>query len=242
MIRVGTSGWVYGGWRERFYPKGLAQKKWLRYYAEHFDTVELNATTYRLPKPEQVNVWCETVPINFKYTVKLSRLITHRKTLAPRVDEFIENYFARAACFDPEKLAQILVQFPPYLERDDERLATFLDKLPAQYRYAVEFRNATWFVPEVEALLKARGMAFCIHDYPQLRVPEWITSPSLAYIRFHGYHGLYVGSYPKRALRRWAERLRQYEKLAEDVYVYFNNDTDAAAPHDAAVLRETLCE
>ncbi len=240
MIRVGTSGWVYGSWRERFYPKTVAQRKWLAYYARHFSTVELNATTYRLPKPEQVHVWCETVPDDFRYTVKLSRLITHRRDLPPRLDEFIENYFARAACFQREKLAQILVQFPPYLERDDARLATFLDKLPREYRYVVEFRNASWFVPAVRDLLSERDIAFCIHDYPKLDVPRWVTSPKLAYLRLHGYTGLYVGSYPDRVLRRWAGAIDALASRAGDVYVYFNNDTDAAAPHDAAAVDEML--
>lgn len=239
-IRVGTSGWVYGDWRRRFYPEGVAQRKWLTYYAHYFDTVELNATTYRLPSREQVEAWCATVPNTFKYTVKLSRLITHRRDLPPRLDEFITNYFARTQCFEPAKLAQLLVQFPPYLERDDERLAAFLDKLPRDYRYVVEFRNKSWFAPDVEALLRERNMAFCIHDYPKMRVPQWITSSDLAYVRLHGYTGLYVGSYPKRTLQRWAQRLREYAQQAREVYIYFNNDTEAAAPHDAAVLATLL--
>ena len=222
MIRIGTSGWVYGSWRERFYPKGVAQRRWLPYYAERFDTVELNATTYRLPKERQVQVWCETVPSNFRYTVKLSRLITHRRDLPKRVDEFIENYFARARCFDPQKLAQILVQFPPYLDRNDAHLDAFLGKLPREFRYVVEFRNATWFVPEV-------------------RVPLWVTRPDLAYVRYHGYGGLYVGSYPRRTLKRHAQMICGLAAEARDVYIYFNNDTDAAAPADALVLRKMLC-
>jgi uncharacterized protein YecE (DUF72 family) len=239
MIRIGTSGWVYAAWRERFYPKGVAQRRWLAYYAERFDTVELNATTYRLPRPEQVDAWCAAVPQGFRYTVKLSRLITHRRDLPERLDTFIANYFARAACFAPRKLAQILVQFPPYLERDDRRLDTFLAKLPAEYRYVVEFRHASWFVPAVRELLERRAIAFCIHDYPGLRVPHWTTRADLAYVRFHGYTGLYVGSYPRRAL---AHRARWIAELAleRETYVYFNNDVDAAAPHDATELRRLL--
>ncbi len=241
MIRIGTSGWVYGSWRERFYPKGVAQRRWLPYYAQHFNTVELNATTYRLPKPEQVRLWCEAVPRDFRYTVKLSRLITHRRVQSPRLDQFIENYFARTACFDVQKLAQILVQFPPFLERDDASLTSFLDRLPSEYRYVVEFRNPSWFDPAVRDLLAARQMAFCIHDYPELDVPQWITSRELAYLRLHGYSGLYVGSYPKPVLRAWASTVEQLASQAQDVYVYFNNDTNAAAPRDASVLREVLC-
>lgn len=238
MIRIGTSGWVYAGWRERFYPKGLPQRRWLEYYARHFDTVELNATTYRLPKEPQIQVWCESVPKDFLYTIKLSRLITHRKSLPQRVDEFIENYMHRAACFQAGKVAQILVQFPPYLERNDDHLRAFLDKLPPQHRYAVEFRHRSWLVADTEETLRERGMALCIHDYPGFRMHPVVTSAQFAYVRLHGYEGLYVGSYPRRALRRWAERIWTLSEQAADVYVYFNNDADAAAPYDA----EQLCE
>jgi len=240
VIRIGTSGWVYGDWRGRFYPKGVGQKRWLAYYAQHFDTVELNATTYRLPQEHQVRTWCETVPENFAYTVKLSRLITHRRTLPPRVDEFIENYMARAACFDKQKIAQILVQFPPYLERDDDHLRAFLDKLPNEYRYVVEFRNKSWLAAGPERILRERGMAFCIHDYPGMRTLDIVTTPEVAYVRLHGYLALYVGRYPRRSLQHWARRIQELAKRARDVFVYFNNDTMAAAPHDAAVLREIL--
>lgn len=238
MIRIGTSGWVYAGWRERFYPKGIPQRRWLEYYAQHFDTVELNATTYRLPKEPQIRVWCESVPKDFLYTIKLSRLITHRKTLPQRVDEFTANYMDRAACFEAGKVAQILVQFPPYLERDDEHLNAFLGKLPPHHRYAVEFRHKSWLVPQVEEMLRERGMALCIHDYPGFKMRPIATSEQFAYVRLHGYTGLYVGSYPRRALQRWEERICMLAEQARDVYVYFNNDVDAAAPYDA----EHLCE
>ncbi len=231
---------MYADWRGRFYPKGLSQRRWLEYYAGRFDTVELNATTYRLPKEDQVRVWCATVPANFLYTIKLSRLITHRKTLPPRVDEFIENYMRRAACFDEGKAAQILVQFPPYLQRDDAHLNAFLDKLPAHHRYVVEFRHRSWHVPQVEALLRRRDIALCVHDYPGMRVREAVTSSQLAYVRLHGYEGLYVGSYPRRSLGHWARRIRSLSERARDVFVYFNNDTLAAAPRDAGILREML--
>lgn len=242
MIRIGTSGWVYSDWRTRFYPRGVAQKNWLQFYTGHFDTVELNATTYRLPKEAQVRKWCETVPADFRFTIKLSRLITHRKSVVPRLDDFIFNYMQRIACFERTKLAQILCQFPPYLERDDARLEAFLAKLPAAYRYVIEFRNQSWFVPEVRSILRHHNMAFCIHDYPKLKMDDWVTSPDLAYVRFHGYRALYAGSYPRQRLRAWARRIRALADRAADVYVYFNNDTEAAAIGDAKVLRETLAK
>jgi uncharacterized protein YecE (DUF72 family) len=240
VIRIGTSGWVYGDWRGRFYDAGVAQRRWLEFYAQRFDTVELNATTYRLPSPAQASAWCAKVPADFRFTVKLSRLITHRRDLPARVDDFIANYFARTACFERAKVAQVLVQFPPYLKRDDTRLSAFLAKLPPEYRYAVEFRDRSWFAAEIRELLSERRVAFCIHDYPHLPVPRWVTCPDLAYVRFHGYGGLYVGSYPRRALMRWATHIADLASQAAEVYVYFNNDTAAAAPHDAALLKALL--
>lgn len=236
-IAVGTSGWVYRDWRGRFYPGDLPQRRWLAYYASLFETVELNATTYRLPKEHQIHAWCEGVPDPFRYTIKLSRLITHRKSLPARVDEFIQNYMNRAACFEPGKVSQILVQFPPFLTRDDAHLAAFVDKLPAQHRYVVEFRDNSWLVPPVEQILRDRGIAFCIHDYPGMRVRDVVTRDDLAYVRLHGYEGLYVGNYPKRSLQYWARRIRALHERTGEVYVYFNNDVDAAAPYDAAVLK-----
>lgn len=240
MIRVGTSGWTYGDWRGRFYPQTLAQREWLAYYAQHFDTVELNATTYRLPKESNIEVWCSSVPQHFVYTIKLSRLITHRKSLPPRVDEFIENYMQRARCFEGGKVAQILVQFPPALERDDAHLAAFLAKLPQDHRYAVEFRNKSWHVRPTYDLLQQHGMALCIHDYPGCKPPDIVTTPSLSYVRLHGYTAPYVGSYPRCSLQRWAQRIRALQSRVEDVYVYFNNDVEAAAPQDAARLKALL--
>ncbi len=240
VIRVGTSGWVYGDWRERFYPKGVTQAAWLEHYAKLFDTVELNATAYRLPKEPQIERWCARVPADFVFTVKLSRLITHRKTLPERVDHFIANYMARIACFASGKVAQLLVQFPPYLERDDEHLRAFLDKLPRQYRYVVEFRHRSWLAPGIADLLRERNVALCLHDYPGFAMRDVVTADDLAYVRLHGYGRLYAGSYPRRTLRTWAQRLRRLEAKAGNVFVYFNNDTDAAAPHDAAVLKALL--
>ncbi len=227
---------MYRDWRGRFYPRDVPQRRWLEYYAQHFNTVELNATTYRLPKESQVQQWCAAVPRQFVYTVKLSRLITHRRALPQRVDEFIENYMQRTRCFTPKKVSQILVQFPPFLERDDDHLRTFLDKLPTEFRYVVEFRHQSWYASDVETILRDRNMAQCIHDYPGLLVPDTVTTRAFAYIRLHGYEGLYVGRYPKRVLKQWATKICMLAQEASDVYVYFNNDVCAAAPHDARTL------
>jgi uncharacterized protein YecE (DUF72 family) len=226
---------MYADWRLNFYPKGLAQRNWLEYYARHFETVELNATTYRLPQAKSIERWLSCTPSEFRFTVKLSWLITHRRKLGdPR--RFIENYFKAVAPLRP-KIDVLLVQLPPFLGRDDERLATFLDMLSPDYRYAVEFREPSWYVEQTCDTLRKRGMAFVIHDLRGSLAPDVATAP-FAYVRLHGPVRAYAGSYSRQRLEAWRERIRALP--ADDVYVYFNNDQNAYATKNAVTLRALL--
>jgi uncharacterized protein YecE (DUF72 family) len=235
-IRVGTSGWTYKDWRGRFYPAKLPQKEWLAYYAERFPTVELNVTTYRLPKQADLERWA-AVPEGFDYSVKLSRLITHRRRPGePR--RFVENYFARVAPLMP-RVANVLAQFPPWLVRDDDALAGFLDALPAGPRYVVEFRHPSWYDEPVYARLRERGISLCLHDLRGSIAPHVLTGPVL-YVRLHGPVRAYAGSYPQRRLEAWAQAVRTFAPSVEAVYVYFNNDERAFATRNALQLRVLL--
>ncbi|HYZ16357.1 MAG TPA: DUF72 domain-containing protein, partial [Candidatus Acidoferrum sp.] len=199
-IRIGTSGWTYRDWRGRFYPGRLPQREWLAYYAERFSTVELNVTTYRLPKEHDLARWAQVRP-GFVYTVKLSRLITHRRRPGEQ-REFVENYFRAIAPLAP-RIANVLAQFPPWFTRDDEALRSFLDALPAGYRYVVEFRDPSWYEDAVYALLRERGVSLCLHDMRGSETPPVITGPVL-YIRLHGPVRAYAGSYRRARLEHWA--------------------------------------
>jgi uncharacterized protein YecE (DUF72 family) len=234
-VHVGTSGWTYADWRGRFYPKGVPQRLWLEYYATHFSTVELNATTYRLPQRRAIDHWLSAVPKDFRFTVKLSRLITHRRNLGePR--RFIDNYFRALTPLEP-KVATILAQFPPYLVRDDGRLDLFLSLLPSTYRYAVEFREPSWYVEETYRTLRRHSAALCIHDMRGSETPDILTT-SFAYIRFHGPYKAYTGSYSKRRLANWCNRIRNLN--TDETWIYFNNDWNANAIRNAGTLREML--
>jgi len=235
-IRIGTSGWTYGDWKGRFYPAKLPQREWLAYYAQRFSTVELNVTTYRLPKENDLTRWA-AVPAGFDYTIKLSRLITHRKRPGePR--HFVENYFARIAPLMP-RVANVLAQFPPTWARDDDALANFLSTLPAGPRYVVEFRHPSWYDDQVYAALRARGMSLCLHDLRGSITPHVLTGPVL-YVRLHGPVRAYAGSYRRARLEQWAAAIRAMAPKVEAVYVYFNNDERAFAPRNALTLRELL--
>lgn len=235
-IFIGTSGWTYGDWSGRFYPRRLPQREWLAYYAQRFPTVELNVTTYRLPKERDVRRWL-AVPPGFRYTVKLSRLITHRKRPG-EPQRFIDNFFAAVAPLAP-RIANVLAQLPPYLERDDASLARFLDALPAQHRYVVEFRHPSWYAPATYATLRERRMSMCLHDLAGSVAPHVVTGPVL-YVRLHGPVRAYAGSYRAVRLARWAEAIRELAAGVDETFVYFNNDERAFAPRNALALRALL--
>jgi uncharacterized protein YecE (DUF72 family) len=126
-IRIGTSGWHYGHWAGPFYPPDLPKDKWLEYYAQHFDTVELNNTFYHLPKEQSLKRWRTIAPKNFVYAVKASRYITHIKRLKD-VSEELTRFLDLAALLG-RKLGPILYQLPPSLHKDLARLESFLQVL-----------------------------------------------------------------------------------------------------------------
>ncbi len=234
-VRVGTSGYQYLHWRGVLYPRGLPLRRWLDRYATFFDTVELNATFYRLPSPEAVARWREAVPHGFTFAVKGSRYLTHLKRLRD-VGAGLGRFLRPIARLGPT-LGPILWQLPPQLAPDPPRLDAFLGKLPPG-RHAVEFRDPTWYTEETCAVLDRHGAAFCEHDRVD-RPPPRFTG-GFRYVRFHGTTGHYHGRYGPSALRRRAEDLLDGERAGGGAWVYFNNDLGGAAVHDALDLLAAL--
>lgn len=235
-VLIGTSGWTYRDWRGRFYPRKLPQREWLAYYAQRFPTVELNVTTYRLPNEQDLARWSNVSP-GFVYTVKLSRLITHRKRPGDP-QKFVDNYMARIGPLEA-RIANVLAQFPPYFSRDDDGLRRFLASLPTHHRYIVEFRNPSWYDEAVYAMLREHGCSLCIHDMHGSVTPHVITGPVL-YVRLHGPVRAYAGSYRRLRLERWAETIRALVPHVDETFVYFNNDQNAYAPKNAQTLQSLL--
>jgi uncharacterized protein YecE (DUF72 family) len=234
-IRVGTSGYLYRHWRGVLYPQGLAQRQWLPRYAQLFDTVEMNATFYRLPSPASVERWRELVPHGFVFAVKGSRYLTHLRRLLD-ADEGVRRFYAPVSRFG-RKLGPVLWQLPPHMKPDPERLDRFLSRVPAG-RHAVEFRNAEWYTDEICAVLDRHGAAFCEHDQVS-RDPPRLTG-AFRYVRFHGTTGRYSGRYGAEALRpRAADYLASADRGVE-VFVYFNNDIGGHAVRDALDLLALL--
>src|SRR5438552_6774324 len=158
QVRIGCSGWNYADWRGRFYPeKGCPASRWLEYYAQHFDTVEVNSTFYRLASHDAVARWVEQTPDDFVFSPKISRYITHIKRLTD-LDQAVERYYERIEPLtESPKLGPVLWQLPENFHRDDERLEQALRKLPPA-RHTFEFRHESWSTePVYEPLHRHHG-------------------------------------------------------------------------------------
>lgn len=234
---VGTSGWHYEDWRGLFYPKELARSKWLELYAQHFATVELNNSFYRLPSEKAFVNWREASPKGFIFAVKVSRFMTHIKRLKD-VEEPLQNFLKRADLLK-DKLGPLLYQLPPNMKRNDDRLEAFLAVLPGRYRHVFEFRHESWFDDGVFDTLKRYNAGWCVFDMPDFASPV-VATADFAYVRFHGSGGLYCSNYSDKELANWTKKIVDLGKNLKSVYVYFNNDVAGYALDNARTLRRFL--
>jgi uncharacterized protein YecE (DUF72 family) len=235
---IGTSGWSYKHWRGRFYPAGMSKGvEQLCFYAERFDTVEVNGTFYRLIEVGTFCRWREETPPGFIFACKGSRYLTHMKRLKDP-EQGALRFFERVEAL-ADKLGPVVFQLPGRFKPDRDRLAQFLDALPARHRYAFEFRDPAWFEPEIRELLARRKVALCLYELAGQEAPLEITA-DFVYIRLHGPDGPYQGSYGDQALRTWAKRIGAWVGDGLDVYCYFDNDDRAFAPKNALRLKELL--
>ncbi len=235
-VRIGTSGFIYDHWRRRFYPPS-ARGSELEWYAQTFDTVELNVTFYRLPTTATFRSWAARVPDGFLFAVKASRFLTHVQRLRqprPSVAMLVE----RAAELGSH-LGPFLVQLPPDLELDLAGLEATLDAFPADARVAFEPRHGSWFVEEVRRVLADRNVALCVADRRGPITPLWRTA-DWTYLRFHAGRALPRSCYSAQALAAWADRyVEGYGRTAAG-FAFFNNDGNGCALRDAAVFGRAL--
>jgi len=234
---IGTSGWHYEHWRDRFYPEKLSKDEWLKFYAGHFATVELNNSFYRLPSESAFATWHDSSPANFTFAVKVSRFITHIKRLK-NTEEAVERFITRAKILG-EKLGPLLYQLPPNMHRNDEVLESFLSALPRGMKHVFEFRHQSWLEEKVFEILHKYNTGFCVFDMPSISCPL-VATADFSYIRFHGSSALYSSCYSDEELADWAKRLADLTANLKAVYIYFNNDAEAFAVRNAKTLRGYL--
>jgi uncharacterized protein YecE (DUF72 family) len=229
VILVGTSGWQYRDWRDRFYPRGLPQRCWLEHYAGSFRTVEVNNAFYRLPERTTFERWRDRTPDDFVVGVKMSRYLTHVKRLREPAEP-VARFLGRTAGLGP-KLGPVLIQLPPTLPADADLLDAVLAEFPPDVRVAVEPRHQSWWTDEIRDLLHRRKAALSWADRLGRPVtPLWRTA-DFGYLRLHEGRADPRPGYGRRALSTWLDRIGD-----GDWYVYFNNDPGGAAVRDAGTL------
>jgi uncharacterized protein YecE (DUF72 family) len=238
-LQVGTSGFDYRDWRGAFYPRFITSGDRLAYYAEHFSTVELNVTFYRMPAADAFRGWRDAVPDDFRFAVKASRYLTHilRLTEPERPVDFLMQ---RASLLQ-DRLGVVLLQLPPSLDlqsglaRLDKTLAAFGRRVPL----AVEVRHRSWFVADTWDLLRSHGAAFVLADRRGPITPLQTTAP-WTYLRLHQGVSTPRPCYGDRALRSWVRRLDTLGPPRPDGWVFFNNDHQACAVRNATTFESML--
>lgn len=234
--RIGTIGFSYPDWSGPFYPEYLKQADWLEYYSRHYDTVELDTTFYAIPPIERVERWAAAVPANFRFCPKTPRTITHEGLLATKADE-MRRFVEACRAFGP-KLGAVLIQFPPSVTA--ERFAdvdAFLGSLPADARFAVEFRHRSWGTADALHLLHDRGCAFVSAEYATRPARVFATADFL-YLRLIGVHDTYPKherelADPSDRLAWWREAAGRVAEKVTGGFVFANNDYAGYAPATA---------
>jgi uncharacterized protein YecE (DUF72 family) len=285
QTRIGISGWRYEPWRGTFYPQTVTQKKELHFASRQVNSIEINGTFYSLQRPTSFQLWHDETPDDFIFSVKCPQFITHIRRLSD-IDEPLANFFASGVLALDEKLGPFLWQFPPNFKFDAQRFANFLPKLPRDtdsaaalarhhgdrmkgrtlipamknrpLRHAIEFRHASFLVPEFVKLLRRHNVALVIADTAGLLpYAEDITADFL-YLRLHGPEEIYPKGYPAKALKNWAARIAAWSKGGEprdahkiaprkpparksrDIFLFFDNDKKVLAPPNAFKLTKLL--
>jgi uncharacterized protein YecE (DUF72 family) len=235
-LHVGTSGWAYDDWAEVFYPKGTKAADRLAYYATQFDTLEINASFYRVPSQAAIDAWNARLPESYHLVVKGPKSVTHTARLRD-CEEPLQYFLDRV--LQLRALRIILWQLPPSLSKDLPRLEAFLNALPGQVRHAVEFRHVSWWDGEAADLLARHGAAMVAVSHPGMPDSVQPTTDFL-FVRFHGMgKSLYRYDYSRDELLAWDERLRPFLR-DRAVYAFFNNGYEGHAPRNARLFRELL--
>lgn len=234
---IGTSGWMYKHWKGPFYPEKFSNNKMLKYYSDHFSTVEVNSTFYKIPSEKTAQNWIDETPEHFTFTIKANRFITHRKYLKDG-QETVKKFFKVIKILE-NKLGIILFQLPPNWHYNYERIKEFIEIIPKKYSYTFEIRHPSWYTQDLFDLFKKYNIALCIHDLTGDLLLEKITA-TFVYLRFHGPINPYYGKYTPDFLKQWAEKIYQWIKQNLKIFVYFNNDAHGWAVENALEIKKIL--
>ena len=226
MVHIGTSGFDYPEWKGRFYPPELPAARRLPYYAEHFVTVEITYTFYRMPTRALLSGWAAQVPEPFTFSLKAPRRITHDRRLKG-VGDLVRGFCEVAATLE-HRLGVLLFQLGPAHRCDLAAFDAFLDDLPPRVRAAFEFRHPSWWEAPVLERLAARGLALCIADSEDRHTP-WLATADYGYLRLRDE------GYTDDHLAEWARRVGETARWRE-VFVYFKHEDEGKGPEFGAAF------
>ncbi len=229
---TGTSGFAYPSWKPEFYPQKLPAKGFLKHYASRLNAVEINYTFRRLPAASTLETWVEQTPASFQFCAKAHQRITHIQRLKP--SEFTGIFLkAIEPLRSSGRLGAVLFQLPPNLKCDTALLATYLETLPRDMRFAFEFRNTSWLCDEVYELLQQNGAALCLAESDKLEIPRVLTPPFV-------YSRLRKSEYLPEERAAIAERTREMVAGDRDLFLFFKHeDTPAGAKYAEELLNTT---
>ena len=240
---IGTMGFSYREWAGSFYPKGLPARDYLQYYGRIFNAVEIDSTFYGTPRREAVIRWRDTTPDEFKICVKVPRVITHDSGLVDchgEMSEFIDSIRQLG-----DKLGVIVFQFPPSFDNTNfMTVDEFMDRLPVDFNYAVEFRHRSWYQEQTSKMLKGHNICWVATEFEG--VPKEIDLTSeLIFIRFIGKHGQFQSHDREQIdvtpqLEWWWRWIQSKIDSVAEVYAFFNDDFSGHAPAAANKIKQII--
>lgn len=229
-LYLGTSGYSYKPWKGKFYPAGLPDKEMLRFYGERFNSVEINNTFYRMPKPAVLESWCAEVPPEFRFVIKASQAITHFRRLKDAAEPV--EYLLKVTNSLKSRLGALLFQTPANLAKDLPRLQAFLELIPPDRPAAFEFRHSSWFDDETFALLRAHNCALCLAEAEDGVEVPFVSTADWGYLR------LRRADYDRAALQAWADRITAQDWKRS--FIFFKHEDEALGPALAEKFRKLL--
>ncbi len=232
-LYIGCSSYATASWKTLFYPEGLPRKEWFEYYSQHFNTYEFNGTFYKFPTVQNLLSWHDRVSDNFKFSIKVPRLITHIKRLEGCKKEIDEFYRISEEGFK-NKLACVLWQLPPSFSFSEDKLQSVIKAVNPNFKNVVEFRHESWWRKYAISTLKENNIIFCNVNYPQLPTTIQQTAPT-GYIRMHGNPRLFYSEYTKEDVETLYQEISKVG--FKEIYIYFNNTASTAAIINALQLK-----
>jgi uncharacterized protein YecE (DUF72 family) len=242
-IRIGCSGWSYTDWVGPFYPVQTKPENYLKLYSQVFDTVEIDSTFYRVPSIEMVEHWYSSTPDGFMFCPKLPKRITHDLRLE-NAAPYLEH-FTKRLCVLQDKLGPFIVQLPPSfkVQKHTQQLLQFVEGLDKKHRYAIEFRDKSWFNREIESFLESKGICqvWSVNQY--LTTPPAVTA-DFVYLRFVGDRVIDQFNRIQRdqmeSMKSWNEKLGQVADSVKERFVFFNNHFAGFGPGSVNEFRRLM--